>query len=335
MSSIRETREALERQILSPAAICAADSKGRRFPDEPCTVRTCFQQDVDRIVYSKAFRRLKHKTQVFLHPEGDHYRTRLTHTVEVSRIARTVARALGLNEDLTEAMALGHDLGHTPFGHAGERALNEIYAEGFRHYDQSLRVVDRLEKGGRGLNLCQETRTGIHHHTKGTPHDPLEARVVRIADRVAYINHDADDAIRAGILTADALPQEVREVLGDRLSVRINTIVRDIINQSAGEDDIVMGAEVERAVLAFRAFMFEHVYQNPTAKGEEIKVKDVLGGIFEYYVKHPEKLPEDYRRLMEEDGLERVVCDYVSGMSDRFAMDEYSRLFIPRTWQVR
>jgi len=335
MSTIREKREELEELMLSPHAIASKNSKGRLRPEAECPIRTCFQRDIDRISYSKAFRRLKHKTQVFLHPDGDHYRTRLTHTLEVSRIARTIARALRLNEDLTEAIALGHDLGHTPFGHAGERALGELYSGGFRHYDQSLRVVDRLEKGGLGLNLCEETRTGIQHHTVGHQGDPLEASIVRIADRVAYINHDADDAIRAGLLTEDHLPQEVREILGQSLTERINSIVLDIIEQSEDQPAIRMSPPVDSAVTTVRDFMFASVYYNPTAKGEEAKVKDVLGNIFDYYIKHPAKLPEDYRRLIEEDGLERVVVDYVSGMTDKFAMDTYTDLFIPASWHLR
>jgi len=335
LRNLRENREVLEQQTLSPLAVQSAASQGRPHLEAECDIRTAFQRDIDRISYCKAFRRLKHKTQVFLHPEGDHYRTRLTHTLEVGRIARTIARALRLNEDLTEAIALGHDLGHTPFGHAGERALNALYAPGFRHYDQSLRVVDRLEKGGQGLNLCHETRMGIHHHTTGAEDDSLEARVVRIADRVAYINHDADDAIRAGLLTEARIPRNIRSVLGTGLGERINTIVSDLIAQSAGIPDIRMSASVEEAVTAFRAFMFDAVYHDPTAKGEEVKVKDVLGGIFAHYVASPEKLPADYRRLIDADGLERVVVDYVSGMTDKFAMDTYSALFIPASWQVR
>ena len=335
MDRMREMREELEELMLSPYAVRSAESQGRVRPEEPCVMRTAFQRDVDRILYSKAFRRLKHKTQVFLHPDGDHYRTRLTHTLEVSRIARTMARGLQLNEDLTEAIALGHDLGHTPFGHAGERALNEIFSEGFRHYDQSLRVVDRLEKNSRGLNLSYETRMGIHHHTIGAEGDSLEARVVRIADRVAYINHDADDAVRGGILKAGELPGEVLQILGRDLTERIDTIVRDVVAQSRERDDIVMSKPVAGAVLAFRAFMFDQVYHNPTAKGEEVKVEGILRGIFRHYMASPQKLPEDYRRLIDEDGLERVVCDYVSGMTDKFAMDVYSDLFIPVSWHVR
>jgi len=330
--TLREQREQIEAEILSPYAVRAAETKGRARPEAECHIRTAFQRDVDRILYSKAFRRLKHKTQVFLHPEGDHYRTRLTHTLEVSRIGRTIARGLRLNEDLTEAIALGHDLGHTPFGHAGERVLGDLIAGGFHHYNQSLRVLDRLEKGGRGLNLCYETRVGIKHHSKGADDDPLEARIVRIADRIAYINHDADDAIRAGVLTEEKIPLFVRETLGEGLGNRINAIVIDLIQQSTNKTDIVMSSTVQSAVDAFRAFMFEEVYTNPTVKGEESKVEGVLGGIFGYYVKHPDKLPEDYQRIAEEDGLERAVCDYVSGMTDKFALDVYTTLFIPTTW---
>jgi len=306
---------------------------GRAVQDAPCNIRTEYQRDRDRIIHCKSFRRLMHKTQVFLAPEGDHYRTRLTHTLEVSRIARTIARGLRLNEDLTEAIALGHDLGHTPFGHAGERALDKILKDtGFRHYEQSLRVVDRLEKGGKGLNLCAETRAGIHHHTLGGSNDTLEATIVRLSDKIAYINHDADDAIRAGVLTEAMLPAIVRERLGVGLGNRINTIVTDLITQSAGKPEIVMTPAIEEAVKTFRSFMFEAVYYNQTVKGEETKVEGVLSRIFEYYFKHPEKLPESYRAHIEEDGLERVVADYVSGMTDKFALDTYETLFIPTTW---
>jgi len=335
MSGLRELREDLERQILSPFGLLSANSGGRLRDEAECTMRTCFQRDVDRIIYSKSFRRLKHKTQVFLHPEGDHYRTRLTHTLEVARIARTIARGLRLNEDLTEAIALGHDLGHTPFGHAGERAMSELYEGGFRHYDQSLRIVDLLENSGKGLNLTRETRIGIHHHSIGHEDDPLEARVVRLADRIAYINHDADDAIRAGLLTETDLPQEVRTTLGQSLSERVATIVNDMVAHSEGVPDIIMSHPVDTAVTIFRTFMFERVYQNPDAKGEEVKVKDVLGGIFDHYIKHPDALPEDYKNLMDKNTRARVVTDYVSGMTDKFAMDTYSALFFPAAWHVR
>jgi len=327
-----QQREHIESQTLSPFAVRSAQTRGRERPDAECQIRTAFQRDVDRILYSKAFRRLKHKTQVFLHPEGDHYRTRLTHTLEVARIGRTIARALRLNEDLTEAIALGHDLGHTPFGHAGERALDALFDGGFQHYNQSLRVVERLEKGGQGLNLCYETRLGIKHHSKGAADDPLEAQIVRIADRIAYINHDADDAIRAGVLTEEMIPHTVRETLGVGLGNRINTIVMDMIAQSENQPGIFMRPEVQGAVDLFRAFMFEAVYTNETVKGEEVKVAGILGNLYDYYIKTPDKLPADYQLIREEDGLERAVCDYVSGMTDQYALHMYETLFIPKTW---
>jgi len=330
----REIREQAEKYLISEYGVLSVNSKGRLIPEEPCQIRTCFQRDVDRIIHSKAFRRLKHKTQVFLQPEGDHYRTRLTHTLEVSRLARTIARALGLNEDLTEAISLGHDLGHTPFGHAGERALQEIYSPDFRHYRQSLRVVDRLEREGRGLNLCYETRMGILHHTHGSRDDTLEATVVRLADRIAYIHHDFDDALRAGIVSPEDLPPIVRECIGETNSRRINSIVTDIIN-SSGSGQIQMSPPMEEAVKTFHDYMFEAVYYNPVAKSEENKVKDILAGIWKYYVNHPEKLPQEYKAIADSEGLERAVCDYISGMTDKYAMYQYSEIFIPASWQVR
>ena len=333
--TLREITEERERKTLSPFAALSVQSEGRLWPIEPCPIRTCYQRDRDRIIHCKAFRRLKHKTQVFLQPEGDHYRTRLTHTLEVARVARTISRALRLNEDLTEAIALGHDLGHTPFGHAGERALNEIYPGGFRHYEQSLRVVDRLEKEGQGLNLCEETRTGILNHTTGQPRGSLEADVVRLSDRIAYINHDLDDAERAGIILPGDEPAIVRERLGARNSQRINAIVTDVIEASAGLDVILMSPPISEAVHEFTEFMYSHVYRNPVAKGEESKVGNILRSIWEYYVNRPSTLPDDYRRLAEEDGLERAVTDYVSGMTDKYVMDVYSELFIPKSWAVR
>ena len=335
MECPRETRERAEELLVCSRGVLAKESTGRPRPEPECEVRTCFQRDIDRITHCKAFRRLKHKTQVFLQPEGDHYRTRLTHTLEVARVARTISRALRLNEDLTEAIALGHDLGHTPFGHAGERALNEIYPGGFRHYEQSLRVVDRLEKDGRGLNLCRETRTGILNHTTGQPRGSLEADVVRLSDRIAYINHDLDDAERAGIILPGDEPAIVRERLGARNSQRINAIVTDVIEASAGLDVILMSPPISEAVHEFTEFMYSHVYRNPVAKGEESKVGNILRSIWEYYVNRPSTLPDDYRRLAEEDGLERAVTDYVSGMTDKYVMDVYSELFIPKSWQVR
>ncbi|NLH00654.1 MAG: deoxyguanosinetriphosphate triphosphohydrolase [Clostridiales bacterium] len=320
--------------MISEYGVLSANSKGRVIPEEPDEIRTCFQRDIDRITHSKSFRRLKHKTQVFLQPEGDHYRTRLTHTLEVTRIARTISRALMLNEDLTEAIGLGHDLGHTPFGHAGERALNEIFSEGFRHYEQSLRVVDRLEKSGKGLNLCYETRMGILNHTKGSPDDTSEATVVRLSDRIAYINHDVDDAIRAGILTKDDIPPIVLERIGERHSTRINAIITDLIENST-KGRIGMSEEMENAINTFYDFLYERVYKNPRAKGEEAKVSGILGGIWEHYVKNPKKLPEDYKRIAEEEGIERAVCDYVSGMTDDYAVYQFGDIFIPKAWQIK
>ena len=334
MQNPREKREEIERLLISSNGILAENSKGRLIPEEPDAIRTCFQRDVDRITHSKSFRRLKHKTQVFLQPEGDHYRTRLTHTLEVTRIARTISRALMLNEDLTEAIGFGHDLGHTPFGHAGERALNEMFCEGFRHYEQSLRVVDRIEKSGEGLNLCYETRMGILHHTVGSPDESAEARVVRLSDRIAYINHDVDDAIRAGIITVKDLPQIVLERIGERHSTRINAIIRDLIENSA-DGDVKMSAEMSEAVNTFHDFLYEKVYRNPVAKGEESKVSNILGSIWEHYVNNPQKLPEDYKRIADQEGIERAVCDYVSGMTDDYAIFQFGDIYIPKAWQVK
>ena len=336
--SIREHRQAVEHNIICDKGILSENSLGR-VKDEPmCSVRTCFQRDVDRIIYSKSFRRLKHKTQVFLQPEGDHYRTRLTHTLEVSRIARTIARALMLNEDLTEAVALGHDLGHTPFGHAGERALDKLMEDngGFRHYDQSLRVVDRIEKDGKGLNLTYEVRDGIVRHTVDPLCKTLEGQIVRISDRIAYINHDVDDAVRAGILDEQAIPHEVREALGNRYSLRIDTLVKDVIENSAarGLDKIAFSPEMGKIADTFHSFMFASVYKNPKAKSEEAKVMGILEGIFDYFIEHPEKLPDDYKAIAETDGLRRAVCDYVSGMTDKYAISIYRELYIPASWHV-
>lgn len=335
MSCPRENRERAEELLVCSRGVLARSSAGRLRPEPECELRTCFQRDIDRIIHCKSFRRLKHKTQVFLQPEGDHYRTRLTHTLEVARIARTISRALMLNEDLTESIALGHDLGHTPFGHAGERALNDIFPGGFRHYEQSLRVVDRLEKDGRGLNLCSETRIGILNHTTGIPRGSLEADVVRLSDRIAYINHDLDDAERAGILAPGDEPEIIRERLGERNSERINSIVTDVIETSAELDVILMSPDITEAVQVFTDFMYAEVYKNPVAKGEESKVGNILYSIWEYYVNHPEKLPADYRAIADEEGIERAATDYVSGMTDKYVMDVYYDLFIPKSWQVR
>ena len=330
----REERERLEHYIVGDYGVLADSSRGRLKDEEECSIRTCFQRDIDRITHSKSFRRLKHKTQVFLQPEGDHYRTRLTHTLEVSRLARTVARALSLNEDLTEAIALGHDLGHTPFGHAGERALNEIYPGGFKHYEQSLRVVDVLERDGRGLNLCYETRMGILNHTVGAPDDTLEATTVRLCDRIAYVNHDLDDSIRAGILTEEDVPARVRENCGDKNSRRINAFISDLIANSGG-GKLKMLDEMQETFNIFHAFMFSDVYTNPVAKSEENKVKGILGGLYTYYTSHPDALPDDFRGVIEHDGIERAACDYISGMTDGYAMEKYGEIFIPFAWTVK
>ena len=334
MRNARQQREEIEALLVCPYGVRAADSRGRPEPEPECEMRTCFQRDVDRITHAKSFRRLKHKTQVFLQPEGDHYRTRLTHTLEVARIARTAARALRLNEDLTEAISLGHDLGHTPFGHAGERALSEIHAGGFRHYEQSLRVVDRLERDGRGLNLCDETRIGILNHTTGRPRDTLEADTVRIADHIAYMNHDLDDAMRASILTPEDVPAIVRERIGERSSVRINSMLTDLIANS-GDGEIRFSSEMQEAYDVFHSFMYEAVYRNPVAKGEEQKVLGILGGIWEYYVKHVDKLSAVFRSVAEAEGAERAVCDYISGMTDAYALEVYGRLYIPVAWSIK
>jgi len=331
----REKREAAEALFIGPHGLLSTQSTGRPVPEPPCEMRTCFQRDVDRITHSKSFRRLKHKTQVFLRPEGDHYRTRLTHTLEVARLARTIARALELNEDLTEAISLGHDLGHTPFGHAGERALNAIYTGvGFRHYEQSLRVVDRIERDGRGLNLCNETRIGILNHTTGEPRSTLEADIVRLADRVAYINHDLDDAMRGGIVQPEDVPAIVRARVGERNSVRINSILTDIIAHS-GNGELHMSPEMQEAVDVFTKFMYEGVYYNPIAKGEERKVQNILGSIWEYYVNHIDELPAVYQSIADDEGSQRAVCDYVSGMTDSYALEVYSELFIPAAWTIK
>ncbi|MGM9521190.1 MAG: deoxyguanosinetriphosphate triphosphohydrolase [Oscillospiraceae bacterium] len=337
MPNIRQRREELEKLLVCGMGVRAADSKGRLSPEEEDDTRTCFQRDIDRITHSKAFRRLKQKTQVFLEPEGDHYRTRLTHTLEVTRIARTISRALYLNEDLTEAIGLGHDLGHTPFGHAGERALDKLLEDdgGFRHYEQSLRVVDIIEKEGRGLNLTYEVRDGIVRHTCDPLASTLEGQVVRLADKTAYINHDVDDAVRSGTLSEEELPREVTEVLGHRYSRRINTIVEDIISCGCSDGALHMSPEIERAVDVFYDFLFEHVYKNPVVKSEERKVFGILAGIFDYYVKNPEKMSEEFRAIADREGVRRAAADYVAGMTDPYAVEVYNSIFVPMAWTVK
>ena len=333
--TLREQTEAMEREMLSPYACLSSQSKGRQVPLELCPTRTCFQRDIDRIVHSKAFRRLKHKTQVFLEPEGDHYRTRMTHTIEVSRIARTIARGLRLNEDLAEAAAYGHDLGHTPFGHAGERVLAEIMPGGFAHNQQSLRVVDRLEKDGEGLNLTYEVRRGILCHTGPDRAETLEGQLLRLADKIAYINHDIDDAIRGKIIYPMDIPLAVSQVLGFTHSERINTLTVDVITASAGKNEIVQSPACRDAMHELRGFMFEYVYRNPVAKGEEGKAQDMLRRLFEYYVKEPDKLPPEYQDIRYEEGVERAVCDYISGMTDKYAVERFGEAFIPKSWSVK
>ena len=335
--TVREELERQEHRRLNPLAAFADRSKGRiRFEeDRDGDVRTCYQRDIDRIVHCKAFRRLVHKTQVFLQPEGDHYRTRMTHTLEVARIASTITRALGLNEDLAEAIAMGHDLGHTPFGHAGEVALSKCLGYPFRHNEQSLRVVDYLERDGQGLNLTYEVRNGILCHTGDPWPETLEGQIVRRSDQIAYVNHDIDDAIRAGILTNADIPKDITDILGHSHSVRINTLVTDAINTSREAGTVMLSPTVEKALKDLRAFMFENVYRNPIAKGEERKAKDMLQRMFEYYMNHPEAIPEDFHPQLSFEGLERTVCDYIAGMTDNYAIDKYTEIFVPAGWHVR
>lgn len=329
---LRKDLEQREEEILSPLATLSRKSRGRKEPEIECDVRTAFQRDRDRIIHSKAFRRLKHKTQVFIAPGGDHYRTRLTHTLEVSQVARTASRALLLNEDLTEAIALGHDLGHTPFGHAGEKALDELFPGGFKHNEQSLRVVDFLE-GEKGLNLTFEVRDGILNHTGDTEPLTLEGALVRICDRIAYINHDIDDALRAGILTFEQLPQREMELLGRSGSARLNTMVRDLIENSWEKPRISMSPKLQAAMENLRAFLFEHVYIGSAAKKEEEKAKEVIKMLYHFWLKNPERLPHhNINAQKKEIELERYVCDYIAGMSDHYIISLYQDIFLPKPW---
>lgn len=330
--NIRQGLEANERLLLSPDACLSENSKGRERAEAPDDIRTCFMRDRDRILHCKSFRRLKHKTQCFLSPEGDHYRTRLTHTLEVSQISRTIARALRLNEDLTEAIALGHDLGHTPFGHAGEKALNDVCPGGFRHNEQSLRIVEKLEKDGAGLNLTYEVRQGILRHTGSALPDTMEGQIIRFADRIAYINHDIDDAIRGDILKEQDIPRSISDVLGDRHSLRINTLVVKMIEYGLKTHAIGLDEDYQKAMDDLRAFMFEHVYRNPRAKSEEVKGIDILKKLYEYFCSHPDAMPGEYRLSVEKYGLEVAVRDYIAGMTDRFAIAKYEDIFVPKGW---
>lgn len=330
--TIREETQRIERETLSPRAALSENTRGRERPIPECPLRTPFQRDRDRVIHCKSFRRLKHKTQVFLSPEGDHYRTRLTHTLEVSQIARTVARGLRLNEDLTEAVALAHDLGHTPFGHAGERALNEIMLHGFRHYEQSVRAVERLENDGEGLNLTFEVRDGILCHTKGPEAQTYEGRIIRWADKIAYMNHDVDDAIRAGVLDEHDLPKAATDVLGVTKSERITTMVTALIEETRRTGIVSLPEDVLCAFDLLHDFMFEAVYLNPYAKQEEQKVPHLIESLYTYFLHRPEKLPRSLRVIAAEDGKEQAACDYVAGMTDRYAVDLYTSLFIPKSW---
>ena len=331
--NIRESLEAWEDEYLSPYAMHSKDSKGRLKNEEQCDIRPVFQRDRDRIIHSKAFRRLKDKTQVFLTPEGDHYRTRLTHTLEVSQTARTIAKALALNEELVEAIALGHDLGHTPFGHAGERALNRVCPTGFKHNEQSVRTVDKLEKDGQGINLTYEVRDGIlNHQTSGMP-ATLEGKVVRLSDKIAYIHHDRDDAIRGGILNEKDVPKEIAKAIGATCGQRLDHFIHDIVNTSESTDDVRMSEETAQAMTDMRRFMFERVYQNPIAKAEEGKAETLIETLYYYYLDHIMLLPDFLLDLIERgESKEAVVCDYIGAMTDRFVIAKYQEIYIPKTW---
>ena len=328
--TVREKIEQNEKSVLSDRACLSVNSKGRVVPEEQCSLRTDFQRDRDRIIHSNSFRRLKHKTQVFLSPEGDHYRTRLTHTLEVSQIARTIANGLSLNGDLTEAVALGHDLGHTPFGHAGERALDKVVPGGFRHYEQSLRVVERLEKAGKGLNLTYEVRDGIVCHTRGKEADTLEGRIVKLADKIAYINHDIDDAVRAGVMCEEDIPLEIRKALGFKKSARINTMVLNVVENSV--DDIIFSPEIKQPFDELHAFMFDKVYTNPACKSEETKAIDIIIRLYDYFLNNPDRIPKAYHYIIDSEGTHRAVADYIAGMSDRYLLAIYKKIFIPDSW---
>ena len=334
--TIREQLEQWEVEYLSPYAALSRDSKGRKAKEEQCDIRPVFQRDRDRILHCKAFRRLKQKTQVFLLPNGDHYRTRLTHTLEVSQNARTIAKALRLNEDLTEAIALGHDLGHTPFGHAGERALDEVNPFGFRHNIQSVRIVERLEKNGEGLNLTWEVVDGIlNHQSSGHPHT-LEGKIVRLSDKIAYLNHDIDDAIRGGILNEAEIPEEFHRILGDTTRKRLNTLIHDVVTNSRDKPEISMSEEVERAMKNLRTFMFERVYLNPVAKREEKKAIHMIQNLYRFYMENLDEIPREYQSMQGESGVnkEQMVCDYIAGMTDTYAVKKFEDYFVPKSWKI-
>ena len=334
--NLRQCQEELEKATLSPYAALSCESRGRKRFEEECDIRPVYQRDRDRILHSKAFRRLKHKTQVFLAPRGDHYRTRLTHTLEVSQIARTIAKTLGLNEVLTEAIALGHDLGHTPFGHTGEHLLDSICPYGFKHYEQSVRVVELLEKAGKGLNLTWEVLDGIRNHSTANMPWTLEGKIVRLSDKIAYINHDIDDAIRGQIIVEAEIPSEFTDVLGHSSRERLNTMIKDMIHNSYGTDQIRMSKDIEEAMMGLRRYMFDHVYTNSKAKSEEAKAEALLHVLYDYYLKSPQKMSSEYQRLIldMDEPKEKVVCDYISGMTDQYAIQVYEDLCIPKAWKI-
>ncbi|MCI8447161.1 MAG: deoxyguanosinetriphosphate triphosphohydrolase [Eubacterium sp.] len=333
--SIREEMEMREHTLLSRYAAFSNESRGRDRPEEQCDIRPVYQRDRDRILHSRAFRRLKNKTQVFLTPKGDHYRTRMSHTLEVSQNARTIAKALRLNEDLAEAIALGHDLGHAPFGHAGEYMLNSLCEGGFRHNMQSVRIVEKLEKHGKGLNLTWEVRDGILNHQMSSMPATLEGKIVRLSDKIAYINHDVDDAVRAKILCEEDIPVEYREVLGNSVRMRLNTLIHNIVTNSMDRDDIRMSPEVEHAMKGLRQYMFKNLYHNAIAKSEEKKAKEMLERLFRYYMKQPQQMPVQYTDMIAAgEKQDRAVCDYIAGMTDQYAIEKFNEYFIPLQWQV-
>ncbi len=329
--NIRQISEDLEEKYLSDKACLSKNSLGREKQEEKCEIRTEFSRDRDRIVHSKAFRRLKHKTQVFISPDNDHYRTRLTHTLEVSQIATTISKALRLNVDLTEAISLGHDLGHTPFGHMGEEVLNKLNPKGFKHFEQSLRVVDVLEKDGKGLNLTYEVRDGILNHAGDSIAKTMEGKIIKYADRFAYLNHDIDDALRSKILTQSDLPKDYIETLGNRHSIRINTLIKDIINTTLKTGDVSMSCEIEKAMMGLRQFMFDTVYKKIAEQDKKVNL--VIVKTYEYYLKNKDKLPTEFKHLLEKYDGETVVCDYIASMTDGYILKEFNNLFVPQTWE--
>ena len=332
MITVKEQTYKKEEEFLSPFAVKSINTKGRLCEEEPCSMRTDFQRDRDRIIYSRAFIRLKNKTQVFFSPKGDHYMTRLTHTLDVSQIARSISRALSLNEDLTEAISLGHDLGHTPFGHAGERVLNRLSPNGFKHNRQSLRVVDVLENGGKGLNLTHEVRDGILNHNTGTTPSTLEGQVVMLSDRIAYLNHDVDDAVRKQIIKVEELPSSVLTILGKTSRERINKMITSAYENSLNKNSVSLSSEVDGAMTELRNFMFEKVYKMPTALLEEERANNMLSAMYDYFKNNSDKLPSLYKGLLDSYDLDTAICDYLSGMTDRYAIKVFTQIFVPQSF---